>query len=233
MTLPDPVGLPDSPPSTAIEEGGSKRPVITPERFNSIVAELRARGFADDDIAWSEGMNPPATAEDFALEAAFVICNSGMKNTVARRIYEDVSRAIQAGASARCAFGHDGKANAIDVIWIRREELFAAYTAAADKLAFCESLPWIGPITKYHLAKNFGADVAKPDVHLQRLADHEGVTVQALCDRLAGLTGYRSATIDLLLWRACAEGVINSRLPADGRPLATTEQPLKSNGLPT
>lgn len=83
--------------------------------------------------------------------------------------------------------------------------------AADDKLAFCESLPWIGGITKYHLAKNFGADVAKPDVHLKRLADAAGCTAQALCDRLARETGYRVGTVDVVLWRACAIGLVDSR----------------------
>ena len=65
--------------------------------------------------------------------------------------------------------------------------------------------------TKYHLAKNCGADVAKPDVHLQRLAEAHGTTVHDLCADLASRTGYRIATIDLVLWRACANGVLDAR----------------------
>lgn len=173
---------------------------------------IRALGtVADDDIAWSESIEPPASPEDFALEAIFVICNSGMKNTVARRIFEKCRDALLDQQSASSAFGHAGKAGAIDKIWGDRGQLFADYMAADDKLAFCGSLPWIGGITKFHLAKNFGVDCAKPDVHLQRLADREGCTAQALCERLAAETGYRVATVDLILWRACANGVINSR----------------------
>jgi hypothetical protein len=108
-------------------------------------------------------------------------------------------------------FGHQGKAAAIDDIWRRRRELLAGYLAANDKIEFCASLPWIGNITKYHLAKNFGAQVAKPDVHLQRLADREGIGPQALCERLSVSSGYRVATVDLILWRACANGIMNSR----------------------
>ena len=80
-----------------------------------------------------------------------------------------------------------------------------------DKLAFLESLPWIGGITKYHAAKNFGLQYAKPDVHLARLAEREGCTAQQLCERLAGELGLRVASVDTVLWRACATGVINSR----------------------
>lgn len=163
------------------------------------------------DIEWAESILPPTDADVFAREAIFVICNSGMKNTVARQIFDRCMSAIQDGVSTRRGFNHPGKVIAIDTIWRDREELLAGYLAASDKLAFCQSLPWVGGITKYHLAKNLGADVAKPDVHLVRLADREGCTVQALCERLATETGYRVATVDTLLWRACADGFINSR----------------------
>jgi hypothetical protein len=39
-----------------------------------------------------------------------------------------------------------------------------------DPLGVLQSLPYIGPVTCYHLAKNIGLQVAKPDHHLTRLA---------------------------------------------------------------
>lgn len=185
---------------------------ITLEVFQAVVAALGEQGA--DDIAWSENLAPPTDAEDFALEAIYVICNSGMKNTVARRIFERVRGAVTSGESALTVFRHAGKASAIDSIWSNRAALLASYNAASDKVEFCASLPWIGGITKYHLAKNFGADVAKPDVHLQRLADREGTSPQKLCERLAAETGFRAATVDVVLWRACANGIINSKTGA-------------------
>lgn len=183
--------------------------VVSAGDFFHIVCSLGRQ--ADEDIRWSENVAPPANADDFASEAIFVICNSGMKNTIARKIYDKVMAALQDGKTASTVFGHAGKSAAIDDIWSRREALLADYHAATDKVEFCESLPWIGSITKFHLAKNFGANVAKPDVHLQRLADREGCTAQALCERLAAASGYRAATVDLILWRACANGIINSK----------------------
>ncbi|TCU34078.1 hypothetical protein [Rhizobium azibense] len=183
--------------------------MISVDQFRFIQSALGQQGM--DDIAWSENIKPPESAEDFAFEAIFVICNSGMKNTIARRIYDRVAEQISIGKPVREVFGHPGKAAAIETIWLNRADLFARYFTAADKVEFCASLPWIGGITKFHLAKNFGADVAKPDVHLQRLAEREGVTAQLLCERLAEATGYRAATVDVLLWRACANGIINSR----------------------
>ena len=190
--------------------------------FESVVDALRAAGYADADIEWSENCGPPTSAEAFARETIFVICNSGMKSTVARGIFERVCGAIARGESVRTAFNHPGKAQAIDEIWARREEYFAGFLSAADPLEYCASIPWIGAITKYHLAKNFGAQVAKPDVHLQRLAALEGSTPQALCERLAQESGFKIATVDVLLWRACAVGIIDSRtgaihVPQNGR----------------
>lgn len=179
--------------------------------YEKSAVALRYLGFADDDIEWSENCGPPADADDFASEAIFVICNSGMKNTVARRIFDRIMPTVRGGGSAHDGFGHKGKADAIDLIWSTRVDLLAQYLAAADKVEFCGSLPWIGGITKYHLAKNFGADVAKPDVHLQRLADGYGTTPQALCEEIGRAVGLKARTIDLMLWRACAEGVIDSR----------------------
>lgn len=170
------------------------------------------------DIEWAEAIELPSSADDFALEAIFVICNSGMKNTVARGIFNRVRAELQAGnrvspgvrimMGLQPVFGHVGKARAIDTIWDNRDGYFGSYMAASDKVEFCGSMPWIGNVTKYHLAKNFGADVAKPDVHLQRLADREGCTAQSLCERLAAASGYRVATVDTLLWRACANGIV-------------------------
>jgi hypothetical protein len=205
-----------------------ERLVITLDEFLAIKAALASHpeplnGMPlADHIEWSETAGPPMSPEDFALEAIYVICNSGMKHTIARQIYERCRAALLDGQTTSTetraliglpkVFGHAGKTSAIDTIWFFRDRLYAEYMAAGDKVEFCGALPWIGGITKYHLAKNFGADVAKPDVHLERLAKHHGTTPQALCDELAAATGYKSRTIDLILWMACAKGVI--RVPA-------------------
>ena len=183
---------------------------ITKELFARIDRAVRKAGYSAA-IEWSENIWPPANADQFAAEAIYVICNSGMANRVAVPIFERCMLALRQGRSATLVFGHPGKAAAIDSIWKRRRSLFRKLGEAEDLIAFCAELPWLGPITKYHLAKNLGADVAKPDVHLIRLAASTGETVQGLCERLARETGYRSATVDLILWRACADRIIHSR----------------------
>ena len=187
--------------------------IITLDDLHRLIAAMGAQ--AQEDIEWAESICPPATPESFALEAIFVICNSGMKNTVARRIFERVCSALHDRRPVVEVFKHLGKVAAIESIWSKKERLHQQWVALngqpLKQLEFCAGLPWIGGITKYHLAKNFGADVAKADVHLQRLADREGCTAQQLCARLARASGLRIATVDTLLWRACANGLIDSR----------------------
>jgi len=130
---------------------------------------------------------------------------------MAEGIYARCLGALDRSGTTRRVFGHKGKARAIDGIWRDRERLFGEFSASGDKLVFCESLPWIGPTTKYHLAKDLGVDVAKPDVHLARLARRDRTTVARMCARLARQTGYRKATIDTILWRGCATGILDSK----------------------
>lgn len=183
---------------------------ISRELFAQIEAVVREVGYSDA-IAHSERAAAPTTSKQLAAEAIYVICNSGMSNRTALMIFEGCMSALKAGRSARTVYGHPGKAAAINEIWRRRRSLFREFQATSDVIEFCAKLPWVGPITKFHLAKNLGIDVAKPDVHLNRLAEPESMTAQELCERLASETGYRVATIDLILWRACADGIIRSR----------------------
>lgn len=184
--------------------------MITLKRFRRLEQAVLDAGYAEV-IEWSETVAAPGDADEFAAQAIYVICNSGMKNSVAQLIYDRCMGALRNAQSTTAVFGHPGKAVAIDRIWQQREALYAGYCAAEDKLDFCAGLPWIGPVTKYHLTKNFGADSAKPDVHLDRLAARDRCSAQTLCKRLARLTGYRIATIDTILWRACADGFLDSR----------------------
>ena len=68
-------------------------------------------------------------------------------------------------------------------------------------------LPGIGEVTKKHLAKNVGLiDTAKDDVWLTRLARmFRAASVDALVSYLAEEFGESQHTIDLVMWRYCAE----------------------------
>jgi len=189
------------------------------DEYLAIRTAVLTAGYGDD-IEWSEMVKPPKDAKSFAREFIFVVCNSGMKFTVAVPIFKRIwatletarteSRTIIKELLSR-EFGHEGKVGAIVHVWRNRQLYFDNFKAAPDKVAYCETLPWIGPITKYHLAKNLGVDCAKPDRHLERIARAHGKTVDQLCNDLAQKSGDRIATVDVVLWRASAIGIINTK----------------------
>lgn len=197
--------------------------MITVDRYEALRRQLRELGHGGD-YTWSQDLKPPRSADDFACEYTWVVLNSGMKNTVARGIMDRIWPLVVADIPIGDAFKHPGKRNAIETVWRLREDYFSCFNALADGTVvdWCQTLPWIGKITKYHLAKNLGADVAKPDRWLVRLADAEGITAHALCQRLAYETGDRVATVDLILWRACAIGIL---VPGDGHGEREAEAP--------
>ncbi len=182
---------------------------MTPGDYRQLKAAVIVAGFGDE-IKWAETVGAPESAEGFALEAAFVICNSGMKWTVARMIYARVRTALMYGRPVIEVFGHPGKAAAIDWIWREREELWRGYKEAEDPLVFLVALPWIGEITKFHLGKNLGLDLMKPDRHLVRIAEHYQTTPEALCSALSEATGDRIGVVDLVLWRSAERGLIKT-----------------------
>lgn len=175
--------------------------------YMNLRAEIISRGFGHE-VEWAESVTEPETALAFACEYVWVVLNSGMKNQIAAGIWKRLRPVLEAGGSAHDAFGHKGKAAAIDKVWQAQDDYLAGYLSAGDKLAYCQSLPWIGPITKWHLAKNLGLDVAKPDRHLQRIADQNKETPQGLCARLAKAVGDRIATVDQVIWRAANLGLV-------------------------
>lgn len=66
-------------------------------------------------------------------------------------------------------------------------------------------LPFIGSVTRYHLARNIGVDCVKPDLHLVRLAEFFSMEEpSSLCEFLAGLSGERLGVVDYVLWCYCA-----------------------------
>lgn len=183
-----------------------RRVPLTLTVYEELKVSLADAGYADD-YAWAQTVAAPVDAVAFFCEYAYVVCNSGMRATVARGIWERVWTAIGLNLPVSVAYGHPGKAAAIQTGWDERERIFAQYLAASDKLAYFAALPWIGEITKHHLAKNTGISVSKPDRWLVRLADAEGTTPAALCERLAAVSGDRVGSVDVVLWRACSLGM--------------------------
>ena len=162
----------------------------------------------EHEITWAHNLESCKSADSFAFEAAWVIISAGLKNQVAERINEKFYMALAAGESALVSIGHKGKAQAIDHILTNRYELFKQFQEADNKIDFLQTLPWIGPIIKYHLAKNLGIDTCKPDRHLVRIAGAHDTDPFTLCKELSRKTGDKIAVVDMVLWRAANLGFV-------------------------
>jgi 3-methyladenine DNA glycosylase Tag len=178
-----------------------------------------AAGFAEE-IVWQEAASSaPLTEKRFLQETAWVILSSGMREAVIRRKFPEISRcffrwdsARKIGESAeacfhsalRC-FNHPAKIRAIIEVARRiSAKGFDQFEAEvkADPIQAVKQFPFIGPITCYHLAKNIGAQVAKPDRHLRRIAEVCGYeNVQVFCKEIAEFVGDPVPVVDIVLWR--------------------------------
>ncbi len=189
------------------------------ERYLEAKETVIAQGFAAE-IDWQDGLDfDDVTESNFLQEAAWVILSSGMRETVIRRKFPAVSKAFLHWRSAkeivaerrtcrcRClsVFAHEGKADAI----LQVAEIVGSigYEAVREKIqrkgvAFLQEFAYLGPATSYHLAKNLGLNVAKPDRHLVRVSQALGYgSAQELCQAIADLTGERIPVVDLVIWR--------------------------------
>jgi hypothetical protein len=68
-----------------------------------------------------------------------------------------------------------------------------------------KTLPYIADVLKYHLARNIGFNVIKPDVHIKRLAKYYGLDPFEMCEMLSESTGLPRHTVDSILWRAAQQ----------------------------
>ena len=155
----------------------------------------------------------------FMREAAWVILSSGMREAVVRERFAEVCESFAEFQDlmeisveplpfverASRAFNHRPKLMGIvsAARWVVIEG-FGAIKAQLlrDGPSCLERIPFIGPVTAFHLAKNLGVPVAKADRHLTRIAGDLGfLSPHELCDRIAVRTGDTPQVIDLVFWR--------------------------------
>jgi hypothetical protein len=75
-----------------------------------------------------------------------------------------------------------------------------------DPISVLSQLPYIGPVTVWHLAKNLGLNVSKPDRHLVRVSNRFGFkSATQFCSSIARATGERVNVVDLIVWRYLAD----------------------------
>jgi len=176
-------------------------------------------GFAAE-IDWQEELSLHRISEsDFLREMAWVVLSSGMSEVVVAKVFPRFSRAfldwnsalsIQAksrtcSSSALRVFGSRRKVEAIlEIVELVADSGFPAVKQRlqVEGLEFVQELPFMGPATSFHLAKNLGLDVVKPDRHLLRVAAITGCeTPLDLCERIAYFVGERLSVVDMVVWR--------------------------------
>jgi hypothetical protein len=189
-------------------------------------AKLFAEAHFGKEITWQRNVSfAKVTESEFLREAAWVIFCSGFRERTLRARFGYLSlcfcdwesavaiteKATACRTTALAGFNHVGKVEA--VIQIARRVASIGFVETKHEILLqpirtLRTLPYIGPVTVYHLAKNLGLPVAKPDRHLQRLATAvEYSDVHMLCADIAALTGDPIHVVDLILWRFLVENV--------------------------
>lgn len=187
--------------------------------YRAAKSSVIALGYGEE-LEWQAAQDPnDVTEEQFLKEAAWVVYCSGFKEAIVRRYFdylslcfcdwtsgkEVVANSELCVAAASRVLANERKHRAI----VRIASTVATKSFAkfkdellADPLKLLQTLPFLGPVTSIHLAKNLGFNVAKPDRHLVRLKDKFGYSnVDTMCSEIARASGDAINVVDLVLWR--------------------------------
>jgi len=166
--------------------------------YNKIKKTIIDKGY-ENEIMWINNIPNPVDKDLFFREYSWVVINSGMKNTVAEKIFRNFWNNNSPDFST---INHLNKNKALKKVYNKLDFYFRHFIESKNKLMFLESLPHIGNITKYHLARNLGLNYAKPDRHLVRISSlFKYSNVQEFCNKLSILTDDPIGVVDLVLWR--------------------------------
>ena len=182
--------------------------------------EFVVRSGYEGELDWQGSLEFEAITEvDFLRETAWVVLSAGFKESIVRSIFPALSEAFLDWGSAR---------EIVEAKALCRQEALAVFASTAkidaiiaiaqtvDRVGFgvvkahirdgqteyLQQFPFIGPVTRFHLGKNLGLNVVKPDRHLVRLARVTGHdSPHELCSRIARATGEPVAVVDTVLWR--------------------------------
>lgn len=143
---------------------------------------------------------------EFLVQYVYCVFNVRMKNQIAEKMFD---RFCESGCDLN-TIKHPNKKKAIGEAINKCGRWYARLmncSTDTERVEFLDTLPMIGDVTKYHLARNLGMDVAKPDVHLVRLMKRfQFDDVQEMCKYVADISGDRIGTVDVTLWRAMNMG---------------------------
>jgi hypothetical protein len=177
------------------------------------------RGFWSEASALASVHLADLTETALLREAAWVVLSAGLSELVVRRKFDAVSGSFLQWRSAELirAHSHECIANALPHFGNIRKLRAIVKTARVvaeggfdsfkanllnDPIETLMRLPFMGPATSRHLAKNIGLDIVKPDRHLVRLAvAAQYRSPEELCQRISWVVGDPASLIDTVLWR--------------------------------
>jgi hypothetical protein len=200
-------------------------PTVTARLEAAAVAYLQAKrdvigaGY-EWEVAWQERASlEPITERRLLAEAGWVILSAGMSERVARKIFPSLSACFFEWESAARVLRHRNACRRRALTVLRYERKIDAMVAfcehvdrnghdevgrrlRADGPVTIQGLPYLGPATSRHLAKNLGAAIAKPDRHLLRISSAAGFrSPEHLCVRVSEVVGDDPSVVDVVLWR--------------------------------
>ena len=187
-------------------------------------------------LEWAHAVNADTyrnlKSKNFLRHYCYVVYASGFKACIIQEVFSELRKSfsdfelqkLERMRSIRKPleiFGSERKArNFLDGAQMIAQEGYGNFKQRLQRegLDVLEELPGIGPITKFHLAKNIGlADVAKPDIWLERAAELCGyISVNALVQFLHETTGESRHVIDTVIWNLGKDRGFKSRGASHG-----------------
>jgi len=172
------------------------------------------------EVDWQNAVTIDGITEtDFLREAAWVILSCGMRELVVRKRFAEVSSAFFHWKSSELIVSRRCECTTNALRWFNNSRKIDAIAQVAELLHLngfertietikeagigpIRELPYMGPATAFHFAKNIGLPVAKPDRHLLRIARRTGYgSPQVMCEEIARATGDTVPVVDLVIWR--------------------------------
>lgn len=187
--------------------------------YMKVKERVIAAGFADE-IDWQEEVKFDDLDEPtFLRESAWVVLSSGFREAVVRRRFSEISKAFFHWSSAELIMSKRKACRSNAVAAFRNQRKIDAILAIVERVAaegidtirkeigsrgieFIRELPFMGPTTACHLAKNLGVMLVKPDRHLTRIAAKTGYeSPDFMCRTIAEVVGDPLSVIDIVIWR--------------------------------
>jgi len=172
------------------------------------------------EIEWQASLDFDLITEaDFLREHAWVVLSTGMHERIIRRYFGVISACFCGWQSARIIVEQEGNCRNLALSYFNNHRkidgiietagIIASFGFSSYKeeirrnpLQALQSLPFVGPVTRYHLAKNIGLPFAKPDRHLVRLATSVGYSdIQQFCKDISECVDDSIPVVDIVLWR--------------------------------